>query len=199
VLRRLRVHPLGLQVMKKLLLLLVAVAAQEDATCSINGIGNGCVKANQTAHCKAQGFDPEKLGCKTCRVLEKRLKEGGLDAKELTSQCLACCEEEPILELFPKARLIADAQQQERDQDLHDFIKRKAPRIPNLEVDYQAGASPAVELETTDGSGRVLRADVRDWKSDHLVQFLNLRLQEAEKSDGMGNGAWSAEIQSCSG
>ena len=28
-------------------------------------------------------------------------------------------------------------------------------------MDYQAGASPAVELETTDGSGRVLRADVR--------------------------------------
>jgi len=29
------------------------------------------------------------------------------------------------------------------------------------QVDYQAGSSPAVELETTDGSGRVLRADVR--------------------------------------
>eukprot|EP00435_Cladocopium_sp_Y103_P047631 s2225_g14.t1 len=51
-------------------------------------------QANQSAHCKAQGFDPEKLGCKTCRVLEKRLKEGGVDAKELSSQCLACCTED---------------------------------------------------------------------------------------------------------
>lgn len=191
--------------MKKLLPLLawaVLSVAQENGTCLISGDGAGCVEANQSAHCKAQGFDPEKLGCKTCRVLEKRLKEGGVDAKELSSQCLACCTEEPILELFPKARLIADAQQQERDQDLHDFIKRKAPRIRNLEVDYQAGSSPAVELETTDGSGRVLRADVRDWKSDHLVQFLNLRLESAENDmdGGMGvAGAWSAEIQSCSG
>ena len=31
-------------------------------------------EANQSAHCKVQGFDPEKLGCKTCRVLEKRRK-----------------------------------------------------------------------------------------------------------------------------
>lgn len=185
------------EVMKKLLpLLVVLCAAQENGTCLIDGAG-ACVEANQSAQCKVQGFDPEKLGCKTCRVLEKRLKEAAVDGKALTSQCLACCTEEPILELFPKARLIADAQQQERDQDLHDFIKRKAPRIRNLEVDYQAGSSPAVELEQTDG--RVLRADVRDWKSDHLVQFLNLRLESAENDDVGVAGAWSAEIQSCSG
>ncbi|CAE7231604.1 unnamed protein product [Symbiodinium pilosum] len=118
---------------------------------------------NHTTNCRAQGFDPEKLGCQTCRVLEQRIKESGADSKTLAAQCLACCEEEPVLELFPKARLIADASQQERDQDLHDFIKRKAPRIRNLEVDYQAGSWPAIELETTDGSDRVLRADVKGW------------------------------------
>ena len=30
-----------------------------------------------------------------------------------------------------------------------------------LQVDYQAGSWPAIELETNDGSGRVLRADVK--------------------------------------
>ena len=27
---------------------------------------------NHTTNCRAQGFDPEKLGCQTCRVLEQR-------------------------------------------------------------------------------------------------------------------------------
>lgn len=188
-------------------LLLVWSALAQDASCPVNADGSGaCTRpskadANHTLRCRAQGFDPEKLGCQTCHVLEQRLKESGVASATLAGNCLECCEEEPVLELFPKARLIADASQQERDQDLHDFIKRKAPRIRNLEVDYQAGSWPAIELETNDGSGRVLRADVKDWKSDHLVQFLNMCLEAAEDQDKTGaiGGAWSAEIQSCSG
>lgn len=122
----------------------------------------------------------------------------------MIAECFACCEPEPVLEIFPKARLIADASQQERDQDLHDFIKRKAPRIQNLEVEYQEGSWPAVELERDDGS-EVLRADVTGWKSDQLVEFIGMRLQaingsEEEETEGVSlHKGWSAEIQSCSG
>eukprot|EP00439_Symbiodinium_sp_Y106_P086519 s162_g33.t2 len=197
-------------------LLLVWSALAQDSSCPVNADGSGA------------WFDPEKLGCQTCRVLEQRLKESGVASATLAENCLECCEEEPVLELFPKAassscgcdvgvasaslckaRLIADAAQQERDQDpaeafapggLQGMADGRTSMISSREkrhVDYQAGSWPAIELETNDGSGRVLRADVKDWKSDHLVQFLNMRLEAAEDEGKIGaiGGAWSAEIQ----
>lgn len=105
--------------------------------------------------------------------------------------------------------MIADANIQERDQDLHDFIKRKAPKYSRLEVEYMESAEPAIEFEKDDEPDRVVRAVVAGWKSDQLGQFLSLRLedQKAENSSDSGEGgavlaaqgAFTAEIQTCSG
>jgi len=190
-----------------LLSIFVVGSAAEESSCPA-GAGASCAAkagdANHSSTCISHGFDPEKLGCKTCRLLEKRLLESGAEAAAVLQECLGCCQQEPVVEKWNKARLIADASQQDRDQDLHDFIKRKAPRIRNLEVDYQEGSWPAFELEMTDYPDRVLRADVRGWKSEHLVEFLSTRLEAAaedqvEGGDGGIKQGWSAEIQSCSG
>jgi len=147
------------------------------------------------------------LSCETCRALGRRLEESGKGPAPVLGECLGCCKEPVPPERFSMARLVADASQQERDQDLHDFIKRKAPLFPALEVEYQEGAAPALELENNvDGTSRILRADVSGWKSDHLGQFLRERLEssaDSEAKDGSikmaADGAWTAEIQSCSG
>eukprot|EP00930_Biecheleria_cincta_P048961 TRINITY_DN34202_c0_g1_i1.p1 TRINITY_DN34202_c0_g1~~TRINITY_DN34202_c0_g1_i1.p1 ORF type:complete len:187 (-),score=47.23 TRINITY_DN34202_c0_g1_i1:598-1137(-) len=162
--------------------------------------------AGDVASCFAQGFDQARLGCKTCQTLQQRLEETGQKGGALVEECFSCCQPEAVLEIYPKARLIADASQQDRDQDLHDFIKRKAPRIPNLEVEYQEGSWPAVELEKDDGSDEVLRADLTGWKSDQIVEFIGMRLQAVNSSESEEEAqgvslhkGWSAEIQSCSG
>lgn len=110
------------------------------------------------------------------------------------------------MERFSSARLIADANIQERDQDLHDFIKRKAPLFPKLEVEYMEAAEPAVEFEQEDDSNRILRAVVSGWKSEHLMAFLESRLdqkEEEQEPEGGGKlvaeGVHTAEIQTCSG
>jgi len=194
-------------------LVLVALAAlgvlAEEPSCKVGQGDAGCLAQN--ASCSELGFDSTRLACGTCHALEKRLAEAGKGGGlVIVQECLGCCREEAPVERFSTARLIADASQQDRDQDLHDFIKRKAPLFPGLEVEYQEGASPAVELESSQEDGRVLRADVSGWKSEHLVEFLSLRLldRKAEGNvDGEGaatsamavKGAWTAEVQSCSG
>jgi hypothetical protein len=82
--------------------------------------------------------------------------------------------------------------------------------FPNLEVEYVEASKPAIELEQTDDEGeptRTLRADVGGWKSEHLVEFLTARLEREGGDDTdwgkeakmVVKGAYSAEIQSCSG
>lgn len=177
--------------------------------------GAGCLAAasnttsvvvpDQDAGCAERGFDPKRLSCGTCRALGQRLEEAGGIGLSIVEECLGCCREAAKVERFSLARLIADASQQDRDQDLHDFIKRKAPLFPALEVEYQEGASPALELENEDAPDRVVRADVSGWKSDHLAEFLKERLHTRTTSDAEGSvkmvaaGAWTAEVQSCSG
>lgn len=108
------------------------------------------------------------------------------------------------MEKFAIAKLICDASVQEKDQDLHDFIKRKAPFFPELEVEYAEGAKPAIEFEMEE-SDRIVRADVSGWESDHIFHFLTDRLEKGfenstEATNDMGTaGAWTAEIQTCSG
>jgi len=124
----------------------------------------------------------------------------------LIKQCLGCCHASAKVEPFRSARLLADAGQQERDQDLHDFIKRKAAHFPGLEVEYQEGASPAIELENEDNPNYVLRADVSGWKSEDLVKFVSARLEKPADSAAENAGdaladvqKWTSEVQSCSG
>mmetsp|Transcript_52200 Transcript_52200/g.124432 ORF Transcript_52200/g.124432 Transcript_52200/m.124432 type:complete len:404 (-) Transcript_52200:636-1847(-) len=163
--------------------------------------------------CQEHGFDPERLKCSTCRQLQTRLDQVGalgqiVDAQGgngLLAECNSCCREAKPAEKFKAARLIADASSQDRDQDLHDFIKRKAPLFRNLEVEYSEGSNPAIELENPEDPQRVVRADVMGWKSDQLADFVALHLETVQADSepggegGIVGGAWSAEIQSCSG
>jgi len=162
--------------------------------------------AAQNNSCQARGFNPEQLTCKTCTILEQRIKEAGGGSMALVEECRECCQEQAEVEKFPIAKLICDASVQEKDQDLHDFIKRKAPFFPGLEVEYSEGAKPAIEFEMEDNPSRIVRADVSNWESDHLFQFLTERLEKSSEADEGENdmskapaGAWTAEIQTCSG
>lgn len=190
--------------------LAVAVHA-EETSCSAKGGKDGACSAastgaNQT--CAERGFDTLRLSCNTCRKLSDRLHESGNSGNELLDECLGCCREAGAVERFSRARLLADANIQDRDQDLHDFIKRKAPLFPGLEVEYVENAEAAVELESDDDPDRIVRAVVTGWKSDHLVKFLDGRLeQKSEKDDDDTQGAvpmgvgghYTAEVQTCSG
>lgn len=197
------------------------VSSQEE-TCDASS-AEGCLTVNLetreifsetvrqvvASRCESSGFQPERLSCGTCRLLEKHLKARVTSGSNhsLVGECLRCCQEEPTWELFSTARLTADASQQERDQDLHDFIKRKAPQFQRLEVEYSEGSTPSIELEKEDDPNRVLLVHVQDWKSDHIYQFLSkslidggrLNISSAQDATTVAPGAWSAEIQSCSG
>merc|ERR1719386_32270 len=102
--------------------------------------------------------------CGTCEILQRHLEESGV-ASALASECFGCCMLAKPIEHFTSARLVADANIQERDQDLHDFIKRKAPKYSRLEVEYMESAEPAIEFEKDDEPDRVVRAVVAGWKS----------------------------------
>jgi hypothetical protein len=134
-----------------------------------------------------------------------RLQEQGVaDLLELAKECHLCCKQPTETHKFSSARLMADASIQDKDTDLHDFIKRKAPLFPSLEVEYMEGSRAAVDLE--DGAvygepDHVLRTEVGGWTSDQIYQFLSERLEQRNTSEeALGvAGAWTAEIQSCSG
>lgn len=184
----------------------VAARVTAEETCSAtNAFGGLCSSAGTVTmndtECLASGFDTSRLKCTTCDMLEKRLTELSVGGQNVVGMCRGCCQEVASTKQYDSAWLIADAGQQERDQDLHDFIKRKAPLFKSLEVEYLEGAAPAIELENEDDPDSVLRAEVTGWKSHHLVDFLTARLKSAqgEEANVAAEGAWTAEIQSCSG
>lgn len=69
------------------------------------------------------------------------------------------------------------------------------------------GSKPALELEMLDEPDRILRVEVGGWASDYIKEFLSARLEKREeagqdddsKPATVASGAFSAEIQSCSG
>jgi hypothetical protein len=184
------------------------LAQAEELTCSAKG-GKNCIGAPMgNASCAERGFDTLRLSCGTCRQLGQHLEQLGTSGKEVLGECLSCCREAAAVERFSSARLTADANIQERDQDLHDFIKRKAPLFPQLEVEYMEAAEAAVEFENDDDPNRVVRVVVTGWKSDHLSQLLGVRLEQTKPNssdvdkDGVvmaAQGAYTAEVQTCSG
>eukprot|EP00929_Paragymnodinium_shiwhaense_P091718 TRINITY_DN51625_c0_g2_i1.p2 TRINITY_DN51625_c0_g2~~TRINITY_DN51625_c0_g2_i1.p2 ORF type:complete len:216 (+),score=71.77 TRINITY_DN51625_c0_g2_i1:68-715(+) len=186
-------------------------AAAEDAglegSCPAGVIMSGGTCAGgrggvNESECLVKGFDPKQLSCGTCRLLQQRLEEAGAEVT-LAADCLGCCMEAPPTERFTNARLVADASIQEKDTDLHDFIKRKAPLFPSLEVEYMEGSRAAVEFENEGDVSRIVRAEVAGWTSDQLFDFLSLRLEQKnarkEEAATATAGAWTAEVQSCSG
>lgn len=184
---------------------LAAAAEAEEPVCSAGGGPDGCAAApggeNASSEgCLALGFDPRQLGCHTCDALRVRLEEAGGVGLGLFDECSRCCQKAPAVERFDKGTLLADASAQERDQDLHDFIKRKAPMYPSLEVEYMDGVNVALELENERDPDRVVRVDLTGWKSDDMAMFIAQRLPGGEDAGGeVVAGVWTAEIQSCSG
>eukprot|EP00928_Gymnodinium_smaydae_P011662 TRINITY_DN14278_c0_g1_i1.p1 TRINITY_DN14278_c0_g1~~TRINITY_DN14278_c0_g1_i1.p1 ORF type:complete len:200 (+),score=47.34 TRINITY_DN14278_c0_g1_i1:76-675(+) len=180
---------------------LVRAAAEE--ACSADAESGSCLATAAGDGCAARGFDPAQLSCSTCGLLETRLKEAGIDGSALLQECMGCCQPVVAIERFTSARLTAAASSQNHDQDLHDFIKRKAPFFPSLEVEYLDGHNAAIELEQEGQPDRILRADVSGWTSDHLYQFLSERLEKGIPADGevkmAAEGAWTAEVQTCPG
>lgn len=166
-------------------------------------------KTLNATHCKSLGFDSTVLSCMTCDNLLLRLNEVEDPEKGpplVVTECRGCCQK-PGYERFESAVLYAPASAQERDQDLHDFIKRKAPLFPSLEVEYQEGVGAAIEFSnpSTDPE-RIVRTKVHGWKSEHLVDFMTQRLDDSDNQGGQGLGStsstrkiWTAEIQTCSG
>lgn len=174
-------------------------ASEEDPTSCPLYIG-----AERESCCASLGFDVAKLSCDTCQKLEQRLEQVNVDGKRILNDCLGCCMNMVSdLQRFDVAWLSADASTQDQNQDLHDFIKRKAPLFPGLEVEYVEGAAGALEFENEDNPDYVLRADVASWKSDHIAEFLTQRLKSnktnASDTVEVAKGAWTAEIQTCQG
>jgi hypothetical protein len=179
-----------------------------EGTCAAGG-GSGCIAMVDTktsfnaTECSLLGFDANFLMCDTCAVLRKRLDEAGAtDTELLYNDCVACCKTSREVVRFRTARMMADASIQDSDTDVHDFIKRKAPLFPTLEVEYKEGQRPCVEFEDPDDDNRVLRADVAGWSSDNLFEFLSMRLEKAKETqadEGEPSAAWTAEVQTCSG
>lgn len=189
--------------------LALGLVAGDEGTCSWTAAASGkCVpEALDAAACTERGFDSKRLACATCDALESRLEEASVaDFRALASDCRQCCRAKAAAEKWTSARLLCDAGIQDQDSDVHDFIKRKAPLFKRLEVEYIEGSKPALELEREDDSSRVLRADVGGWKSNHIFDFLTERLDESNTSDNSEDdesvgvvGAWTSEVQSCSG
>jgi len=183
---------------------LAAAAEGEEPVCAARGGPDGCAATldgeNASGEgCLALGFDPRQLGCHTCDTLRIRLEEAGGVGLGLFDECSRCCQRAPQVERFDKGTLLADASAQDRDQDLHDFIKRKAPMYPSLEVEYMDGVNVALELENEREPDRIVRVDLTGWKSDHMAEFIAQRLNSTEQGSGAVEGVWTAEIQSCSG
>eukprot|EP00746_Dinoflagellata_sp_MGD_P078125 gnl/MRDRNA2_/MRDRNA2_31265_c0_seq1.p1 gnl/MRDRNA2_/MRDRNA2_31265_c0~~gnl/MRDRNA2_/MRDRNA2_31265_c0_seq1.p1 ORF type:complete len:240 (+),score=47.26 gnl/MRDRNA2_/MRDRNA2_31265_c0_seq1:1-720(+) len=163
-------------------------------------------KTVNATQCKTWGFDSALLSCSTCDNLKQRLLDVGEEKSiepPIVTECLGCCQN-PKDEKFEAAVLIAPASAQERDQDLHDFVKRKAPLFPGLEVEYQEGDRAAIEFSNpSKDPERVVRIRVHGWKSEHLFSYLSLRLENSDQGQqGLGQGErkyWTAEIQTCSG
>lgn len=180
----------------------LALAGQPRDTCASADVG-GCAAfkvGGGGSNCTELGFDTTRLTCGTCDLLEQRIKESGVVVQAIVDECRGCCRPEAPIETFSSALLFADASVQDKDTDVHDFIKRKAPKLANLEVEYREGARPVVELEKEEEPGRMWKADVSGWKSDDLFEFLSVRLRKADGEDTAAvGGAWTAEVQSCSG
>eukprot|EP00929_Paragymnodinium_shiwhaense_P106680 TRINITY_DN7227_c0_g1_i1.p2 TRINITY_DN7227_c0_g1~~TRINITY_DN7227_c0_g1_i1.p2 ORF type:complete len:175 (+),score=55.96 TRINITY_DN7227_c0_g1_i1:90-614(+) len=138
-------------------------------------------KENQkTEQCSELGFG-DTLKCSTCARLREVLPSGeqsnAADAGKLLEECEGCCSKEGD-EVFSKAKLVYAEHLLSTDQDLEDFVKRKAPSFKNLELEKADFAPTTLQLardgETFDTAKTFV--NIRGWKSDEIRDFLELKI-----------------------
>eukprot|EP00747_Dinoflagellata_sp_TGD_P166167 gnl/TRDRNA2_/TRDRNA2_188530_c0_seq1.p1 gnl/TRDRNA2_/TRDRNA2_188530_c0~~gnl/TRDRNA2_/TRDRNA2_188530_c0_seq1.p1 ORF type:complete len:203 (+),score=57.09 gnl/TRDRNA2_/TRDRNA2_188530_c0_seq1:54-611(+) len=136
--------------------------------------------AKKQAECSKLGFT-EELMCSTCARLKEFLPSGdqknGVEGDSLIAECQKCCRADEK-DLFKSAILYVCPSQLELNQDVEDFVKKKADKIQNLEVRYMDGARLTIQLlregETDKDSTEYV--NVRGWKSDELKDFVNMKV-----------------------
>ncbi len=60
---------------------------------------------------------------------------------------------------------------------MQTFVEEKAAKFEGLEVDYRFGSAPRLILKGGKGQKESLRVD--RWKTEHIEEFLNDKLQTA--------------------
>eukprot|EP00927_Polykrikos_kofoidii_P054183 TRINITY_DN48648_c0_g1_i1.p3 TRINITY_DN48648_c0_g1~~TRINITY_DN48648_c0_g1_i1.p3 ORF type:complete len:168 (-),score=39.70 TRINITY_DN48648_c0_g1_i1:177-680(-) len=130
--------------------------------------------------CAELGFS-EALKCPTCNrlreILPTGVERGADDAISLVTECESCCTKDVDNEFFAKAIFHVSQYSIESDQDIEDFVKRKAPAFKNLKIEKSFGSMHLQlirEGETSKTATTVV--NVRGWKSDEIRDFLDLKI-----------------------
>eukprot|EP00414_Alexandrium_minutum_P005850 CAMPEP_0113822740 /NCGR_PEP_ID=MMETSP0328-20130328/2394_1 /TAXON_ID=39455 /ORGANISM="Alexandrium minutum" /LENGTH=181 /DNA_ID=CAMNT_0000790681 /DNA_START=135 /DNA_END=678 /DNA_ORIENTATION=- /assembly_acc=CAM_ASM_000350 len=137
--------------------------------------------------CAELGFG-EALRCPTCARLREFLpagsKPGAAEAEQLAKDCEACCSSDGA-QVFAKAILYVCPSQVEVDQDIEDFVKRKASAFSGLTVKKLDGARTTLQLlregETSEDSTEYV--NIRGWKSDEIKDFVALALARPGRAE----------------
>jgi len=160
---------------------------------------SGALARQSPSQCTALGFESTLLKCSTCDVLESHIGESKT-ALKLLKECKSCCAEDKE-EIFHRAIFQVNSEEISKNQDHEDFVRRKAPGFPNLDVEYVVDLPCALELSNDQTT---MRTKVEGWSSQHLFEFVSAKLRpptadEVLASEGGATGKGSAEIQSCAG
>merc|ERR1719217_1332881 len=145
--------------------------------------------ARSVQECNDLGFS-ESLLCTTCDRLRDFLPSGAAtqkkaaaaDSEKLISECNSCCKAESS-QVYAKAIFYTDPFSVEVNQDIEDFVKRKADAFPNLKVKLVDGARTTIQLfregEDEDNSNEYINA--HGLKSDEIRDFISLKLGKGKK------------------
>mmetsp|Transcript_19771 Transcript_19771/g.37199 ORF Transcript_19771/g.37199 Transcript_19771/m.37199 type:complete len:172 (-) Transcript_19771:195-710(-) len=153
---------------------MIVVAASED-------------KKLSTEECAELGFASSDLRCSTCTRLREFLPsgehKGASDSSQLVSECQSCCQAGAD-EVFKKATLYVCRTQVRDNQDIEDFVKRKASSFKNLKIKYRDGARSLLVFQREGESleDATERVNIAGWKSDEIRDFVGMKLDVSASS-----------------
>eukprot|EP00930_Biecheleria_cincta_P074304 TRINITY_DN61508_c0_g1_i1.p1 TRINITY_DN61508_c0_g1~~TRINITY_DN61508_c0_g1_i1.p1 ORF type:complete len:165 (-),score=45.17 TRINITY_DN61508_c0_g1_i1:5-499(-) len=133
-----------------------------------------------TQECAEMGYGAD-LRCSTCSRLQEFLpsgeEKGAAESAKLVSECRRCCESVGE-EVFKRGILYVCPSQVQGDQDIEDFVKRKADAFKSLDVKYRDGVRTTLMLlregETEEDAKEAV--NIRGWKSDEIRDFVAMKL-----------------------
>merc|ERR1711865_438083 len=109
------------------------------------------------------------------------------DSEKLSGECMSCCKAEGT-QVYAKAIFYTDPFSVEVDQDIEDFVKRKADAFPNLKVKLVDGVRTTLQLlregEDEEDNADSEYVNIRGWKSDEIRDFIKLKLRAGKKELG---------------
>mmetsp|Transcript_37627 Transcript_37627/g.86911 ORF Transcript_37627/g.86911 Transcript_37627/m.86911 type:complete len:162 (-) Transcript_37627:33-518(-) len=143
-------------------------------------VANGSLGAEL---CAELGFS-ETLDCSACDKLNDFLTSRSNqkvknDVEVLIKECRGCCVYAEV-EKYDKAVLQMSPGRTRYDQDLEDFVRRKAPAFTRLQIEETAGVTFTMlhflrEGQTVDTAAESI--NLHSWKTDELRDFLQTRLK----------------------